>query len=253
MLLAVDIGNSLTKFGLFDGLELISKFSVHTDNQTVESISDAVGDRLSFDISKIGICSVVPGVEPVFAEFLTSSAGVEPLFIRNDRDFGIRVNYQPLESIGTDRLVNASEAARKYGSPVIVCSLGTATTIDAVAGGELRGGIIAPGMKTMAKALFLNTSRLPDIEVRRPDSIFGTSTDRSIRSGIYWGYIGSIEGILKRMTAEMDEGPRVVATGGAAAVIAGDCPLIDAVDESLTLEGIAHLIADKDHSAISPV
>ncbi|MEO8649632.1 MAG: type III pantothenate kinase [Acidobacteriota bacterium] len=253
MLLAVDIGNSLTKFGLFDGSELTSKFSIHTNNATVDSISQAVSDRLSSgDVSEIAICSVVPGVELIFAEFLINTTGVEPLFIRNDRDFGIRVDYQPLESIGTDRLVNASTAARKYGSPVVVCGLGTATTIDAVADGEFRGGIIAPGMRTMAKALFLNTSQLPDIDITRPDNVFGTSTDQSIRSGVYWGYVGLIEGILTRMITEIAESPRVVATGGAAAVIAGDCLLIEVVDETLTLEGIAMLAAHQDHSAVSP-
>jgi type III pantothenate kinase len=135
--------------------------------------------------------------------------------------------------------VNAFAAAEKYGGPCIVCSFGTATTIDVVnSDREFIGGIIAPGMGLMAEALHLKTSKLPRVEIQRPESVIGNSTVASIQSGIYYGYIGLVEGIIPRMTGELGETATVIATGGYASMIASETDAIDTVDENLTLEGL---------------
>jgi type III pantothenate kinase len=251
MLLALDIGNSSIKFGVFGGDILTAKFSIPTRHDyTTDEINGVIGDRLEFPISDAIVCSVVPEIDPTFAEYLSHFLDVEPVFVRNDFDFGLKINYEPISAAGTDRLVNAFAAAEKYGVPCIVCSFGTATTIDAVnADRDYIGGIIAPGMATMAKALHLNTAKLPEVEIKRPGIVIGNSTVSSIQSGIYYGYIGLVEGIITRMTAELlsvppavagglSEGPRIISTGGFADLISREINAIDVSDSDLTLEGL---------------
>jgi type III pantothenate kinase len=140
--------------------------------------------------------------------------------------------------------VAASAAAGKYGKPCIVCDFGTATTIDAVSGaGEYLGGTITPGIYTLARSLFQNTSKLPEIEIKKPSSVIGKSTVGSIESGVFYGYIGLVEGILSRMKVELESDAQVIATGGYVKLIADNTRIIDVVDENLMLEGLAHLYA----------
>src|SRR5687768_15471513 len=152
MLLAVDIGNSAIKFGLFDGDSLTEKFSIPTKgNASAGEIMLDVGDRLRDGDSAI-VCSVVPEIEPAMEEFLRGATDSEPVFVNNSFDLGLKINYEPLESLGTDRLLNAFAAVEKYGAPCIVCSLGTATTIDVVNDKRVfLGGVIAPGLDAMAE------------------------------------------------------------------------------------------------------
>lgn len=240
MLLAIDIGNSSIKFGVFEGDNLVSKFSVPTE-RSIEprGLWSEIGARLDLPISAAIACSVVPGLESPLRKLLKDKFSVDLQQVENSWDFGLAITYEPLESLGTDRLVAAFAAVENYGKPVIVCDFGTATTIDAVdSKGEFLGGTIAPGMRLLAEALHSRTSKLPHIEIEKPPSIFGNSTIGSIRSGIFWGHTGLVEKIIDKMTAELIEVPRVIATGGFARLMANETAKIDKVDEDLVLEGL---------------
>lgn len=243
MLLAIDIGNSRIKFGVFDDARLISKFSIPTIREaSAEDIRAAVGDKLPERISSAIVCSVVPQIEQAVRDFVLMQFGAEPVFVDNSFDFGFTIKYEPVDSVGTDRLINAFSAVRKYGKPCIVCSFGTATTIDAVnSNDEYLGGIIAPGMNTLAEALHLKTSKLPKVEIEKPDRVIGNTTVDSIRSGIFYGYVSLVEGILRRMTTELGAASSVVATGGFAKLIAGESMLVNVVDDNLLLNGLYEL------------
>jgi len=240
MILAIDIGNSSTKFGVFDRDKLVSKLSIPTNKDaTAADLEKAIGKDLRDDITAAIVASVVPESEKPLCDFLTSRFGIIPVFVDTSFDFGLTIRYQTIETLGVDRLITASAAAAKYGVPCIICSFGTATTIDAVnSNHEYLGGTIAPGMKTMAHALHLKASRLPEVEIGRPASVIGDSTIASIQSGIFYGYIGLVEGIISRMTAELGETPHVIATGGFAKTISKDCKQIQITDEDLLLEGL---------------
>lgn len=236
MLLAVDIGNSFTKFGLFDGETPTSKFSIPTKrDSTVGEIKLAIGDRLPDTIGSAIVCSVVPELEAPIRAFLQEVKDVRPVFVNNSFNFGLRINYEPLESLGTDRLVAAYAAVEKYGSPAIVCSLGTATTIDVVsADGEFLGGMIAPGLDTMADALHLKAAKLPRVTIRRPERLFGNSTVESIQSGVYYGYVEMVRGLIARCASGLDR-PLKIVTGGNAGLVDG---IADATDPDLVLTGL---------------
>jgi len=236
MLLAVDIGNSAIKFGLFEGGNLTSKFSIPTKRDaTSDELKLAVDGRLSVSIDSTIVCSVIPEIDSAMRDFLRMVADTNPIFVNNSFDFGLKINYEPLESLGTDRLVNAFAAVEKYGSPCIVCSLGTATTIDVVnANREFLGGIIAPGLEAMAEALHLRAPRLPNIAAEKPDSLLGDSTVESIRSGVYHGYVAMVDGLIEKIKKEFGI-ERTILTGGNASVVAHDS---DTVDTDLMLIGL---------------
>ncbi len=251
MLLAIDIGNSYTKFGIFESSSLVDKFAVPTmRDYTVDELQfsrlQRIGERfVRYD--SVFISSVVPELDRTVENAMFRLLNVEPRFIDHTFNFGINVNYDPPEAAGIDRLVNASSAAARYGTPVIACSFGTATTVDVVNGRlEYLGGAIAPGMRTMAEALHLKTSKLPLVTPGEPAAAIGRTTEDSIRSGVYNGYLGLVEGLITRVIKELGETPKVIATGGFAKTVAAASKMIDTVDEDLTLEGI-RLIAERRH------
>lgn len=246
MLLAIDIGNSLIKFGVFDGDTLLDKFSNPAKR-------DYRPDELRFDrlkqfkIDTVVVASVVPELIEVVREASQTQFDITPTFINHSTDFGLKVCYDPPESVGIDRLINASAAASKYGTPVIVCSFGTATVIDAVSkGGDFLGGIIAPGVKSMAEALHQTTAQLPVVEIEEPDALIGNSTESAIRSGIVNGHVAMAEGLIQKITSELgtrNSKLKVVATGGFAKLIASKIEAVSQVDENLTLDGLRLLVA----------
>ena len=240
MLLAVDIGNSSIKFGVYDGETLLSKFSIPTSHDsTVDYLKSAIGSDMDDPISSAIVCSVVPDLNGALAAFVKSSLNIDALFVTNYFPFGLKINYEPVEAAGTDRLVNAFAALENYGVPCIVCSFGTATTIDVVnKDRELLGGLIAPGMATMAKALRLNTAKLPEIEIKPHDSAINRTTETSIRAGIIYSQVGLVESTVARIRAEIGGDPRVIATGGFASMIAESTSVIEIVDENLLLDGL---------------
>ena len=237
MLLAADIGNTAIKFGLFDGETLTEKFSIPTKrNTSAGEIKLDVGDRLGSVRSAI-VCSVVPELEGAMYEFLREATGESPTFVDNYFDLGLKISYEPLESLGTDRLVAAFAAVEKHGAPCIICSLGTATTLDVVSESrEFLGGIIAAGVDALAEALSLKASKLPKVEMVWPQFLIGNSTGDAMRSGVYHGYVAMVEGLLKRIRGEY--GSTVVATGGNAAMAA---ELADAIEPDLVLNGLRML------------
>jgi type III pantothenate kinase len=237
MLLVVDIGNTNTKLGVFDESRLISKFSIPTSLDSTKKLENALADL--GDVTAAIVCSVVPDAEKRFAQMYRDRFDGEPILVRSDFDFGLKVDYQPPESLGCDRLVNAFSAVEKYGAPCIVCSLGTATTIDVVSKDrEFLGGSISPGMGTMARALNLLTAHLPKIELEKPDSLIGNTTVGSMQSGIFYGQIALIEGMITRFRNQLGYDAKVIATGGFSATIAAETSYIDFVDANLTLDGL---------------
>ena len=256
MLLAIDIGNSSIKFGVFDADVLVDKFLIQTKRDyTAEEL---LFDRLRyveekfFRIDSVSVSSVVPELDTVLTDACKKMLNVTPVFVDHNFDFGLTIKYDPVTDVGTDRLINASGAAGKFGKPIIVCSFGTATTIDAVnAAGEYLGGAIAPGMNTLAEALHLKTSKLPHVSIEKPESVIGGTTVNAIRSGVFFGYLGLVEGIIRRMFDELGEATTVVATGGFAATVAENCELINAVDENLMLDGLRLLFERRAQKPMS--
>jgi type III pantothenate kinase len=240
MLLAIDIGNSSVKFGAFENEVLQRKFSIPTvQTLTADEIYSRIFPQIPSEISAVIVSSVVPELKSSFQELFTEKFGVEPIFVDSSFDFGLENKYVPPENLGVDRIIAAFAAVKKYGKPCVVCDFGTATTIDAInSKTEYLGGIITPGINTLSEALFLKTAKLPRVEIRQPEKIIGNSTVSSIQSGIFYGYIGLVEGILRRMIKELNETTRVVATGGFAALIAESCPIIETIDENLLLDGL---------------
>ena len=240
MLLAVDIGNSSSKFGIFGDNLLKSKFSIPTvHGQTADELYSQIVSKLDAEISAFVVSTVVPELKNPYIELSKNYFHTEPVFVDSTFDFGLEIRYCPRENLGADRIVAAFAGAQKYGKPCLVCDFGTATTIDAVnSNGEYLGGIITPGINTLADALFTNTATLPRVELEKPEKIIGNSTVSSIQAGIFYGYIGLVEGILRRMLEETGENPRIIATGGFAELISENCPLIEITDENLMLDGL---------------
>lgn len=251
MLLAIDIGNSSTKLGVFDDERLIGKLTLRTDRDaTADDLKRVISIPPDVSFDKAIACSVVPQLNEAVRSALSGLFGIETSFVANDTDLGLKVDYEPLDSLGTDRLVNAFAAVTKYGTPTIVCSFGTATTIDVVSrDGIFLGGTITPGVMTMAEGLYRRTAKLPPVSIAKPESVIGKTTVGSIQSGIFYGYVGLVEGLISRILA----GPgtvasrndfHVIATGGFAGLIAPECESIQTIDENLLLDGL-RLIASR--------
>jgi len=240
MLLAVDIGNSNIKFGVYDGEILTFKLSIPTIRDISSTgLIKVVGTKIAQPVTAAIVSSVVPEVESAMGEFLAVHYGVVAVFVENEADFGLAIKYEPLAEVGTDRLVNTFSAVAKYGAPCIVCSFGTALTIDVVNKYKvLTGGLIAPGMNTLAAALKTTTSKLPEVKIQKPAELIQRTTAGSIQSGIVYGYFGLVEELLKRVKAEIGDSPKVVATGGFALLIRENTTQIDIIDENLLLDGL---------------
>lgn len=246
MLLTIDIGNSQTKFGVFENERLIHKFVIQTvRSQGAESIFASVRSEFPKNPEAIVISSVVKELDKTYLDLSKDLFYLEPLIVDHRLDFGFEIKYAPVEDCGSDRLIEAFAAVQKYGTPCIVCGFGTATTIDLITkDNEYLGGIITPGISTLSSALFDKTSKLPKVELAKPKSVIGNSTESSIQSGIYFGYIGLVDGIIKRMIDESGSNPVVVSTGGFAELIAEESEFVGIVEKNLMLEGL-HLIYKK--------
>jgi type III pantothenate kinase len=190
-------------------------------------------------ISGIVISSVVPPLDPVLRQVCERYFNSKPLFIEPGVKTGMPVHYDNPAEVGADRIVNSVAAFEKYGGPCIIVDFGTATTFDVVSPrGEYMGGVITPGIGISADALFEHTARLPRVDIRKPNRVLATNTVNSLQSGLYYGYIGLIDGILERLIAELGSKVTVVATGGLATLMGGGSKYIREVDDLLTLEGL---------------
>src|ERR1700694_701119 len=187
----------------------------------------------------IVISSVVPPLDPVLRQVCERYFNLRPLYIEPGIKTGMPVHYDNPAEVGADRIVNGVAAFEKYGGPCIIVDFGTATTFDCVsAKGEYMGGVICPGIGISADALFQRAARLPRVEIRKPSRVIGTNTVGSLQSGLYYGYLGLVDGILELLLAELGQETRVIATGGLGPMIGTGSKYIKHVDEFLTLEGL---------------
>jgi type III pantothenate kinase len=248
MLLAIDVGNTNIVIGVFRGESLVHSWRLTTIR---ERTSDELGILISdlcdrhevrqSEISGIVIASVVPPLTGTLMAMVTQYFGRVPLLFEPAVNGGIPILIDNPSEVGADRVVNsiAAFAAYSTGIPLIVVDFGTATTFDAVsAKGEYLGGIICPGPQLSAEALFQRAAKLPRIDVRKPARVIGTSTVAAMQSGTFWGYVDMVEGLVRRMKAELGGAATVIATGGLASIVAPESKLIEHVDPELTLQGL---------------
>lgn len=246
LLVLVDVGNTNTVFGVYRGDELVESFRLSTDR---ERTADEYGSLLLPLFGRAGIdpthadgvviSSVVPPLHPTLDHLGRRYFGRKPLFIEPGVKTGMPIRYDNPAEVGADRIVNAVAARERFGAPVVVVDFGTATTFDIVnAAGEYAGGIIAPGILISAEALFAHASRLYRVDVKRPPELVGRNTATAMQAGIYYGYVGLVDGILERLMAEVPGIRTVVATGGQADLIATGSKYIREVDPLLTLAGL---------------
>jgi len=246
MLLTVDIGNTNIAIGIFEGERLEQHWKIRSER---EKTSDEYGLTLlnllavsgleASGINSAILSSVVPPLTPVFQELTRNLFRVKALVVGPGLKTGMSILYESPLEVGADRVVSAVAAYAKYGGPCIVVDFGTATTFDAVSSaGEYLGGAIAPGIEIAAEALYRKTAKLPRIEIRKPHKAIGRTTEASMQSGIYYGYIGLVSRIIKEMKKELGEELKVVSTGGSAALIHRQIPQIDEYEPYLVLEGL---------------
>jgi type III pantothenate kinase len=255
MLLVLDVGNTHTVLGVFAATSseagaphgpLIAHWRVSTTKtQTVDEYGVLFRNLFSMNSLEVGavhgtvISSVVPPLDSTLREVCERYFHSRPLFIEPGVKTGMPVHYDNPAEVGADRIVNSVAAFEKFGGPCIVVDFGTATTFDVVSKkGEYMGGVITPGIGVSADALFARTARLPRVDIRKPPRVLATNTVNSVQSGLYYGYLGLIDGILERLIAELGENVNVVATGGLATLMGGGSKYIKEIDDLLTLEGL---------------
>lgn len=253
MLLALDVGNTHTVIGVLEGQKLVGHWRISTQRErTVDEYGLAIRNLLMLSkidvalITGFAVSCVVPPLTPILERVARRYFDLEAFMIEPGIKTGMPILYDKPQEVGADRIVNAVAAFDKYGGPAIVVDFGTATTFDAISErGEYLGGAIAPGIMISAEALFQRAARLPRIEIRKPEAVIGKATVTSMQSGLFYGYIGLVEGIIRRMMKELGKA-RVIATGGLATVLSPETRLIEKVDPDLTLDGL-RIIYERNH------
>ena len=246
MLLAFDIGNTAIHIGLFKGEKIEATWRIGVER---EKLSDEYGVLIHSLLQAKGLapsdvedcilgCDVPPLI-PTFEQVCRDYFDVEPMVVGHGLRTGIRILYDNPKQLGADRIIDAVAATHKYGKPVIVVDFGTATVFDAVnERGDYLGGAIAPGIGIASEALFARAAMLYRVQLERPPSAIGKNTINAMQSGILFGYVGLVEGMVRRFKEELGGDPCVVATGGLASVVAAETDCLDVVDAELTLSGL---------------
>jgi len=246
MLLALDIGNTETVFGLHDGRNWLRHWRLASaEGRTVDEFAAAINSLLSLsgyslkEIDDMALASVVPPLTAISRRFGQRYLGVEPLVVGAE-SAGIEIIYENPKSLGADRIANAVAAYEIYRQALIVIDFGTATTMDYISpGGRFEGGLIAPGLMVTGQALFQRTSQLPEVDVlKSADSLVATDTVSAMTVGLFQGYVSLVEGLIAKLRAEVKTDPAVVATGGLARIVAAQTEALPKVEPDLTLEGI---------------
>lgn len=250
MLLAIDVGNTSTTMGVFDGqiLKYNWVFSTNPDRTADEigilfiSLFHHINEDMK-SVRDVIICSVVPPVMNSLMAAVKKYFHVNPIIVGPGTKTGINIKYENPREVGADKIVNAVSAVKLYGAPVIIVDFGTATTFCAVnRNRDYMGGVICPGIMISAEALFEKASKLPRVEIINPPGVIGKNTVASIQSGLFFGYIGQVEYIVGKMKEEMrEDNVKVVATGGLARLIASQCRCVDEINTLLTLEGLKEI------------
>jgi len=253
MLLAIDVGNTNIVLGVFDGQTLVQSWRLQTLRERTSDELGLIVDGLfahsrieRVQVRGVILGSVVPPLTGTIQAMVDRYFGVSVLVVEPGVNTGMPILYETPSDVGADRIVNAVAAYERFGQgrqggarPMIVLDFGTATTLDAItARGEYLGGAICPGVQISADALFQRAARLPRIEVRKPARIVGRTTVAAMQAGLFWGYVGMVEGLVRRMSDELGGNAICIATGGLADVIAPETPLIQHVDPDLTLHGL---------------
>lgn len=246
LIFVLDVGNTNTVLGVYDGDELKYHWRIETSRNktedeygmTVKALLEHVGLTFS-DIHGIIISSVVPPIMFSLERMCQKYFHLKPLIVGPGIKTGLNIKYENPREVGADRIVNAVAGIHLYGSPLIIVDFGTATTYCYInEEKQYMGGAIAPGINISTEALYSRAAKLPRIEIARPSSIVGKNTVTAMQAGILYGYVGQVEGIVSRMKAQSDVKPKVIATGGLATLIAKESDVIDIVDPFLTLKGL---------------
>ena len=246
MLLAVDIGNTTITLGLYDGEKPGPRWRLETvrsrlpDEYGLTILALLAGAGLSKgDVSAAALSSVVPPLTGTWVEVFRRSLGVEPLVVETGVRTGVRVLYDDPKQVGADRIVNAAAVKALWGGPACIVDFGTGTTFDALsARGEYLGGAIAPGIGIAAEALHARAAKLPRVDLVRPPFAIGRNTEHALQSGLVFGYVGLVEGMVARFRAELGGEMKVIATGGYGELIAKETPVLGVVAPWLTLDGL---------------
>lgn len=250
MLLVLDVGNTNTVLGLFEDDQLIHKWRIQTDREKTEdeyamlirSLFKYQGVKLN-DVKDIIISSVVPPIMYALENMARKYFHVEPIIVgQYPIEKYLKMTYPNPKELGADRIVNAVGAIKEYGTPLIIIDFGTATTfcyIDETA--SYVGGAIVPGIKISVDALYDRAAKLPRVEIEQTEKVIGTSTIEAIQSGVYYGYVGQVDSVIRKIKAECKQNPKVIATGGLAELIGQQSNEIDVIDMSLTLKGLAEI------------
>lgn len=248
MLLTIDIGNTNIVFALYEGDKQIEQARMETTGKIPESIND-IAQKYP-NINDVIVSSVVPKANEAIEKSCAYLLKVEPVFVTHE-NAGIEIDLDCPDEVGADRLVNAVAVHAHYKKPdkkgAVIIDFGTATTFDVIdENGVYRGGVIAPGINLSMTALHMAAAQLPELSVESTEKVIGKNTKDAMQSGIYWGYISLIEGIIKRIAKEMNETPYVIATGGLAPLFMNGTESIEAMDQDLTMKGLVSI-----HSQLS--
>jgi type III pantothenate kinase len=242
VLLAVDVGNTQTVFGLFDGDRLTEQFRVGTDRtHTGDELAVMLRAFVDLDaLDGIVLCSSVPQLVHEYEVFAKRWVGVEVLVLGPGVSTGLAIRYDDPREVGPDRIANSVAARERYGAPAVVVDFGTSTNFDVVsAAGEFAGGVLAPGIEVSMDALFARAARLPKVPFEAPERVISQTTVAALQSGLVYGFAGQVDAIVERIRTELGEpGAPVIATGGLAELIAPHSSTITTVDPELTLQGL---------------